>query len=132
MNKRTKEWFKQADYDLGTAKIMLKGRRYIYTVFMCHLTLEKALKGIYCQIIKDNPPRVHNLVFLVTKIGLKLPEPLEKFINWLNNLSVTTRYPNELSRLLDAYTLKRATGILKKTEEVLKWLKTELSKQSKS
>lgn len=50
MNKRLKpseEWFTQAKYDLETAEAMFKTRRYIYTVFMCHLSIEKALKGVY-------------------------------------------------------------------------------------
>jgi len=45
-NKTAREWFKQSDYDFGTAEAMFKSRRYIYAVFMCHLCIEKALKGI--------------------------------------------------------------------------------------
>lgn len=47
-----KEWLKQAEYDLGTAEAMFKSKRYIYTVFMCHLSIEKALKGLYGKEIK--------------------------------------------------------------------------------
>ncbi|MEO0284618.1 MAG: HEPN domain-containing protein [candidate division WOR-3 bacterium] len=36
--KPTEEWFKQAEYDLETAYAMFKTGRYIYTVFMCHLS----------------------------------------------------------------------------------------------
>jgi HEPN domain-containing protein len=47
--KQSEEWFKQADYDLETAETLLKTGRYIYAVFMCHLSIEKALKGLYAQ-----------------------------------------------------------------------------------
>ena len=47
MEKQTEEWFKQADYDMDTADYMHKGGRHIYAVFMCHLSVEKALKGLY-------------------------------------------------------------------------------------
>jgi HEPN domain-containing protein len=43
------EWFKQADYDLETAEAMFITGRYIYTVFMCHLSIEKELKGLYAK-----------------------------------------------------------------------------------
>jgi len=43
----TDEWIKQSDYDLDTAEFMLEGGRYFYSVFMCHLAIEKMLKGIY-------------------------------------------------------------------------------------
>ena len=46
MNDRSSEWLRQADYDLETAQYMLAGGRYIYAVFMCHLSAEKALKGL--------------------------------------------------------------------------------------
>lgn len=46
------EWFLQADYDLETALAMLNSGRYIYTVFMAHLAIEKAIKGIYAQTYK--------------------------------------------------------------------------------
>lgn len=44
--KPPEEWMKQADYDFKTAVAMCESKRYIYTVFMCHLSIEKALKGI--------------------------------------------------------------------------------------
>ena len=45
LNPIVKEWLCQAEYDLETAKSLYRSRRYIYTVFMCHLAIEKALKA---------------------------------------------------------------------------------------
>jgi len=42
--KQAAEWLAQADYDLQVAKDMFKAGRYIYTVFMCHLAIEKTLQ----------------------------------------------------------------------------------------
>lgn len=47
MRKTTANWLASADYDLETADAMLKSRRYLYVVFMCHLALEKTLKALY-------------------------------------------------------------------------------------
>jgi len=59
MNKRKfklpEEWLKQAAYDLDTAKAMFGTRRYIYTVFMCHLCVEKVLKGVYAKNFQKTP-----------------------------------------------------------------------------
>ena len=59
--KPPEEWFRQADYDLETAEAMFKAGRYIYTVFMCHLSIEKALKGLYAKRFRKDPPKIHNL-----------------------------------------------------------------------
>uniref|UniRef100_A0A7C4YD27 HEPN domain-containing protein n=1 Tax=candidate division WOR-3 bacterium TaxID=2052148 RepID=A0A7C4YD27_UNCW3 len=44
----------------------MEAGRYIYTVFMCHLSVEKALKGLYVKKFKKNPPKKHNLIFFVS------------------------------------------------------------------
>ena len=64
MAKSHEEWLKQANYDLDTADYMFKGGRYMYTVFMCHLSIEKALKGLYTEKLRKEPPKTHNLLYL--------------------------------------------------------------------
>lgn len=44
VDKKTEQWLKQSDYDIETASYMLEGGRYFYSVFMCHLAVEKAKK----------------------------------------------------------------------------------------
>lgn len=44
MKKEVKNWLDSAQYDLKTAEHTFNARRYIHTVFMCHLALEKILK----------------------------------------------------------------------------------------
>lgn len=73
MVKKTEEWFKQADYDIKAADVLFDGGKYIYTIFMCHLSIEKALKGLYQKNLNEVPPKVHNLVYLIEKMGLKIP-----------------------------------------------------------
>ena len=45
MKKETKNWLDSAKYDMETAEHMFNTGRYIYTIFMCHLAVEKALKA---------------------------------------------------------------------------------------
>lgn len=120
------EWFKQADYDLDTASAMLETGKYIYTVFMCHLSIEKALKGLYTKKFKKDPPKAHDLVYFVKKIELSVPQPYQDFLKTLNELSVPTRYPDELEKLLQQYSKERTKALLSQTKELLQWLKGRL------
>jgi len=43
------EWYLQSDYDFETAEAMFTSGRYIYAIFMCHLSLEKALIKSFTQ-----------------------------------------------------------------------------------
>ncbi len=94
----------------------------MYTVFMCHLSLEKALKGLYAENIRKEPPKTHNLLYLIEKMKLKLPEDLHDFISTLNRVSVPTRYPDDLQRILKDYDKKKTKEILDQSKKVLQWL----------
>ena len=60
MAKPPEEWLTQANYDMDTADYMFRGGRYMYTVFMCHLSLEKGLKALYSEKLRNEPPKTHN------------------------------------------------------------------------
>lgn len=125
MDKKTLEWLKQAEYDLDTAKCMFDAGRYFYTVFMCHLSIEKALKGLYQERLQEVPPKVHNLVYLLNKTGVRPVETLGKFLIRLNEASVITRYPDELEKLQKDFTKEVVKDMLSKSMEALLWIKTQ-------
>jgi len=125
MGKKPEEWVKQADYDIETAKFMFDGGRYFYAVFMCHLAIEKALKGLYLARLKEEPPKVHNLVYFLNKIGTKPPEPIGKFLVKLNEASVATRYPEDVDKLQMDFTQFVVRDILLRGKEALGWIKEQ-------
>lgn len=63
----TTEWLAQAEYDIGTAESLYQigtaeslyqARRYIYTIFMCHLAVEKGLKALLVEKTGKAPPKI--------------------------------------------------------------------------
>jgi HEPN domain-containing protein len=126
MSDRHEEWLRQADYDMDTADAMFNSGRYFYAVFMCHLSIEKSLKGLYSKIIGDVPPKTHNLIYLLIKIGKGPDQELERFITKLNTAGVATRYPDDLEKIQAAYTDKITRELIEKSKDVLQWVKTQL------
>ncbi len=122
MAKPPEEWLTRAKYDMDTADYMFNGRRYMYAVFMCHLSLEKGLKAVYAEKLGNEPPKTHNLLYLIEKMKLKLPEDLHDFISTLNRVSVPTRYPDDLQRILKDYDKKKTKEVLDQSKKVLRWL----------
>lgn len=125
MNKISLEWLKQSDYDMNTAEFMYNGGRYFYSVFMCHLAIEKAIKGLYRQKLNQTPPKTHNLVYLLDKIGIKPDENIGKFIVKLNEANIATRYPDDLSKLQSNYTKPITEKILVQAKDILQWIKKQ-------
>ena len=123
MPKDAQEWLRQAEYDFQTAEYMFNGGRYAYTVFMVHLSVEKALKGVYQKKFNTIPPRTHSLIYFVNKTEIKPPEHIGKFLVKLDQASVATRYPEDLVKLQSVYTQAVVKEILSQTKEALEWVK---------
>jgi len=123
MRKDTKNFIKSSEYDLNTAQFMIDTGRYIYVIFMCHLSLEKLLKAIVAEITKNIPPKSHNLIYLIKLSDIELPKKFIDFIAKINNASIVTRYPEDFSRVLDAYPENVAREYLSATKELHQWLK---------
>jgi len=125
MDRRSREWLKQADYDIDTAEYMFAGGKFFYAVFMCHLSVEKAIKGLYQQRLKETPPKTHNLVYLLKKIDIGPSAVLGKFIVKLNEASVATRYPEDIEKLQGQYTKDDVKNILVESRKALEWIKMQ-------
>lgn len=125
MAKTPEEWLKQADYDMATANYMFKGKRYFYAVFMCHLSIEKALKGLYAKKFKRESPKIHNLIYFLNKTGITPDGDIGKFLIKLNETQIITRYPEDLKMLKKNFTKKVTRDILINSKKALKWIKKQ-------
>ncbi|MCL5058420.1 MAG: HEPN domain-containing protein [Actinobacteria bacterium] len=114
------EWLKQSDYDFNTAKDMFQAGRYIYTIYMCHLAIEKALKSLVVITTREAPPRTHNLIQLAKLGSANLNTEQIQFIAEINTASITTRYPDELEKSLTILNRDVAMEYLIKSEDVIK------------
>jgi HEPN domain-containing protein len=106
---------------------MFKAGRYIYTVFMCHLALEKVIKAKVKEVTDTTSPKTHDLEYLVELGRLSPDKGMEQFIVELSNLSVVTRYPSDFQRMLADFSKGRTEAILAKTKEVFQWIKKSIT-----
>jgi HEPN domain-containing protein len=128
--KDDKEWMFQAEYDLDAAEKVFEIGLYPYTIFMCHLSVEKALKAVYYFKLKKEPPRIHNLSQLVQTLNLNPPADQVDFLTDFSSMSVPARYPDDLKSVFGKFDKKQTKTILSKCKKVVKWLKKELTQKS--
>lgn len=122
-NKSIQNWLKGSEYDIQTAEAMFKSGRYIYVIFMCHLSVEKFLKAAVALKIQKVPPKTHDLFYLIKLGGIHIVQPHVGIISHLNEASIPTRYPEDITEISKQYNKKVAQNYLKKTKGLLKWLK---------
>lgn len=126
-NKWCSELVNQAFYDFDTAKFMFDGKRYIYVVYMCHLSIEKSFKALFFHRKNELAPKTHNLIFLIEELNLDLDPDLYKFIVKINQMNVLTRYPEDLLKLRNQFSKAITLKLLNSTESIIKWIQNQLS-----
>lgn len=123
MRKDTRNFKSSSEYDLQTAESMLNSGRYIYVIFMCHLSIEKMLKAIVAEVTEKIPPKTHNLISLIKLGEVNLSQELFDFVTKINNVSIVTRYPEDFQKLLSVYPKDVAEKYFAQTKEVIRCLK---------
>jgi HEPN domain-containing protein len=123
-------WLTLSDYDIETAKAMLKTGRHLYVGFMCHQVIEKALKAIISRDCAEGeiPPKIHHLLKLADRaklLNLMLPDQ-QDFIKELNPLNMEARYPEYKDQIATELTAEICDSLIVRTEKMLCWIKSQL------
>ena len=130
MNDYIEYWLELADYDLKVARAMLASKMYLYVGFMCHQTIEKALKAVISKGCAEDeiPPKIHNLVRLSDVSGLteKMTPEQSALLERMNPLNIEARYPDYKRFIAANLTSEYCQKLLTETEELLCWIKQQL------
>lgn len=110
----TKEWLVQAQYDLQTARVMLKTGRYLYVAFMCQQAIEKLIKGIIQEKTDRTPPYSHRFDALLSVIELPVDFEKKAFLGLLTRYYINCRYPEHKKSLSEFLNKKGSGDLLKK------------------
>lgn len=125
MREETANWWKQAKKDLESAEKNFKIGEYHLVVFLCQQAVEKGLKAYFIKTKQTSPGTTHSLIYLATET--KVPTKFHKFLRSLMPQFVNTRYPDAAYGVpSELYDKEIASDFLKKTTEVIKWLKTQI------
>ena len=117
-----------AQYDLDTAKAMLKSKRYLYVGFMCNQAIEKIIKAYFVKVKNEQPPYTHKLIRLAEESNLyKIMSECQKdFIDFITPLNIEARYPTVKKELFETLNKDKCKKNVKNTEEMMKWIKDKL------
>ena len=119
------EWLRQAEYDMETADNLLGQGRSQFAVFVCHLAVEKALKGLFHKRFKRVPPKVHNLLYFVEALELEVDRDRYRVMARLNEAQIASRYPDELQAALRRYTGPKVAELISASKEIIQWIKQQ-------
>jgi HEPN domain-containing protein len=122
------KWFERAQYDLDTAKSLLKEMRLLYVMFMCQQAVEKALKAYYLDKLSIQPPYIHNLNRIAKEVDLvnELDTADINFLDDLNSYYISSRYPDEIDEITNLCTVEKCNQTINTSEKLLSWLNNKM------
>jgi len=95
-----KYWIDTSKEDWEVSLLLFKQKKYLYSLFFAHLTIEKICKALWVKNSKDNyPPKIHNLNKLLSQAGITLAEEDETFAADINKFNIEGRYPDYVSNI---------------------------------
>jgi HEPN domain-containing protein len=128
MKPNTQNWIDASDDDQDAAEHLFKKKMYLHCLFFCQQSIEKALKALYYEKYSKTSPRKHDLVALAEAAGIfaELDDVRRGLFVSLSQYYIESRYAEDRKELLKNCTQAVAEDFLKKTGEVLQWLKNKL------
>ncbi|OGU15752.1 MAG: hypothetical protein A2X61_02360 [Ignavibacteria bacterium GWB2_35_12] len=121
-----KHWITSANSDLESAEILLLSGKFLWSLFIGHLVIEKALKAHYVNLHNETPPKIYNLIRLSKLSNIELNEESSDFFDRLNMFHIEARYPEYKSDLEKICTKEFSEEMFKRIREKLLWLKSLL------
>ena len=117
---------KQAERDLINARKNIEIEAYEVAAFLAEQAVEKFLKATWIILKAELPPHTHYLLELGQ--GLKMPEPLQRHLAFLNPDYTITRYPDAANGIpYELYDRETALSKIQAAEGVIGWLRKQMS-----
>jgi HEPN domain-containing protein len=123
-------WMESSTEDFKVANGLFKLKHYPQSLFFCHLSLEKLLKGLIVKHTKENPPFSHDLEKLAILTGLEIRKEDISILNEISSFNIAGRYGDEKFEFYKKFNKKDiALKYINLTKELISWLKKESQKK---
>jgi HEPN domain-containing protein len=119
-------WLVEAGEALQVADHLLEKADYSYALFFGHLAVEKTLKALYANRIRQHAPPIHNLLRLARLAGLEPDEAQTEALLTITAFNIEARYPDLKRAFRQKCTPEFATREMARIKEVFRWLRSLL------
>lgn len=120
-------WVEQADDDWTAVDTLLKGKKYLHSLFFAHLVIEKICKAIWIKYNKENvPPRTHNLILLLESTPIEISIEQHEFMLSLNRFQLEGRYPDYMTKMHNICNEPFTNEMLDSVNNLKIWLQKKL------
>src|SRR3989344_3069166 len=118
-----KYWFDASESDLDLCNSLFDNKRYSYSLFFLHLSIEKLLKALIVKNTKLNAPFEHNLIRLVEIAKISCTEEQLDLLSDITTFNIKARYDDYNNQFYKIATSEYSQKYISKANELIIWLK---------
>jgi HEPN domain-containing protein len=127
---KTLAYFQESsEKDWKMAQKLFKSKDYAYSLFFCHLTLEKLLKCIIVAKTDKAAPYIHDLVKLAQSADVKPDKNTEGVLKEITTFNIAGRYDDEKQSFYKKCTKSYAEKYFNLSDSIYLWLKKDYLKK---
>ncbi|MDD3687181.1 MAG: HEPN domain-containing protein [Bacteroidales bacterium] len=119
-------WVETSDSDYESMLTLFNARRYNWTLFIGHITIEKLLKAVYVKKKEKHAPFTHNLYRLAELSEISLSSEYSDWLDEITSFNLNARYDDYLKEFYQLSTLEYTEKWVKRIEILREWIKKML------
>jgi HEPN domain-containing protein len=129
---RAEKWLALVTEDLSVAEDLFKTGHWLYTGFMCHQVVEKALKCYWCVCRDDDPPYLHDHKKIAQGCGLytRMSQEQLNFLGRIKPMYIEARYREVKDAVASTLNHDVTAAILEQTKQMHAWILEKLKEKS--
>ena len=121
-------WEKTAEEAYETAQGLLSLNHFTYSLFFCHLTVEKILKAKVVKNTGEEAPFGHNLLKLSERSGVIFTQHQLNIMDEINTFNIEARYDDYKFEFYKKATKEYTEKYFSETTKLYLWIKEQITK----
>ena len=110
---------------MAVARNLFKLKRFHYSLFFCHLALEKIIKGLVFKKTHKHPLPIHNLVKLVQQAKIDFNQQRTKELEEITTWNIQARYDSVKRDFYKKATKEFTQKWLERVEGLFRWFQKQ-------
>jgi HEPN domain-containing protein len=126
-NEKVTYWLDLAKEDIDVAQGLLGLGKLLYAGFMCHLSVEKALKAKIAST-GETPLKIHSLIRLADMGGIlhSMTDEQKALLTALNPMQIEARYPDYKQQTESSMNNDKCVSLISQAKDMIEWIEKQL------
>lgn len=119
-------WIESSDDDFETMQTLFKSKKYAWSLFLGHISLEKLLKALYVCKLNKTAPYMHNLYRIAELSEIDISEEHADWLDMVTTFNINARYDDYKREFYKLCTYDFALLWIERIKILRIWIKTML------